>query len=449
MSNSNIVSEKIQVRITLLYNPWFFILDQAIRVLLLVLFIQNYFPTWIFITIQGILLYLWKFRYDKYLLELKSKYFKNINPEYLKINPEIFIEENIPQSLIAYQALIGFVFSFWFIYYIQDTLHWYNYLLNFFLSLIGCAIFLLPLVFSVKYRESKGILSAKASNVKTYKENNIPKSVVNDATKDFPDIFISDKLIVGNDFIDLDPIDLNDTRIAKLESELKNIQHRSETWMLESVFLGGLAFSGFLTVASANFIGREPEVFNTLLIHFQKYFSCCSQNQVSTWIGNISNNFCRNDLYILIMLLCLLSSVFFLLVLTLRLRLNSLYLNMDHLIRTLVIFNAKEEELFNLKTSNDSNDFQVRRLEKITKKINITLGDAENLLKELKPTSIIMNIYRNLAVVLFYFVLIISGFYFMPIIAFLIFSLAVFTQIFRLFETYSKIQLIRNLLKRH
>lgn len=149
------------------------------------------------------------------------------------------------------------------------------------------------------------------------------------------------------------------------------------------------------------------------------------------------------------MLLCLLSSVFFLLVLTLRHRLNTLSLNMDHLIRILIIFNAKEEELFNLKTEEQSNDFQIQRLEKISRKIDVALVDSENLLKELKPIAVIMNSYRNIAVFLFYLVLIISGFYFMPIIAFLILSLAIFTQIFRLFETYSKTELIRNLTNRH
>lgn len=449
MSNTNLISEKIQVRISLLYNSWFFILDQLIRITVLILYIQNYFPTWIFLVVQGLLIYALKYRYDKYLNKLKIKYNDNINSAYSNFDPEIYIEENIPDGLIAYQFLVGFIFSFWFFYYIQGTLYWYNYILNFIFSIFGCAMFLMSLAFSIKFQESKGILTAKAFNMKVFKENEELKTVLNDVSKEYPNIFVSDKLLEPNYQLELDPVDFNDTRIAKLESELKSIQHRSEAWMLESVFLGGLAFSGFLTVASANFLGKEPEVFNSFLTHLQNYFICCRNNQMSTWLSDISNNFFRNDLYIVIMLLCLLSSVFFLLVLTLRLRLNTLYLNMDHLIRILVIFNAKEEELFNLKLVDDSNDFQIQRLEKISKKINIALFDAENLLKELKPTAMMMNVYRNLAVFLFYLVLIVSGFYFMPIIAFLILSLAIFTQLFRLFETYSKIQLINNLLKRH
>jgi hypothetical protein len=149
------------------------------------------------------------------------------------------------------------------------------------------------------------------------------------------------------------------------------------------------------------------------------------------------------------MLLCLLASVFFLLVLTLRLRLNSLSLNMDHLIRILTIFNAKEEELYNAQYEGSLNDASSNRLKNIGKKIDHTLADANKLLKELKPTVAVMSIYRNVAVFLFFLVLIVSGFYFMPMMATLIFALAVFTQLFRILETYSKIGKIRALLKKH
>ncbi|MCV9930068.1 hypothetical protein OIU83_20575 [Flavobacterium sp. LS1R49] len=176
---------------------------------------------------------------------------------------------------------------------------------------------------------------------KIKKSKNIIESVYEDVSDIYPDLFVSDK-VVGYGAIELDPVDLNDTRIAKLESEMKNINYRSEAWMLESVFLGGLAFSGFLTVASANFLGKEPEVFSEFLRHFKIYYEKCFQNEITSWVTQIGNHFFRNDLYILIMLLCLLSSVFFLLVLVLRFRLNSLTLSMDHLIRILNIFNQKK-----------------------------------------------------------------------------------------------------------
>lgn len=447
--NSNLISEKLQIHIRFLYNPSLFICDQILRIIVLFFYIQNYLQTWLFLLIQFFLVLILFLRYQNYLEKLSIKYSEDINQDYKDKNPKIIFEESIPDGLAVYQALAGFIFSFWFFYHITDNHTWYSYIFNFVYSIFGFAICFAPLLFSIKFKESKGILSANAILEKTFIQNNQEKKTQSEVNKQFPNILKSDKLLDPNGTLELDPIDFNDTRIASLESELKSIQHKSEAWMLESVFLGGLAFSGFLTVASANFLGREPEVFKKFISHFKKYLSACSQNDLISWVDEIPKYFFRNDLYIIIMLLCLLSSVFFLLVLILRHRLNALFLNMDHLIRILIIFNAKEEELFNLKIEDNSNDFQIQRLEKISKKINTALLDAENLLKELKPTAVIMNSYRNLAVFLFYLVLILSGFYFMPIIAFLILSLAIFTQIFRLFETYSKVELIRNLLNRH
>lgn len=164
---------------------------------------------------------------------------------------------------------------------------------------------------------------------------------------------------------------------------------------------------------------------------------------------NSSIYFSRNDLYIVIMLLCLLSSVFFLLILTLRFRLNSLSLNLDHIMRILTIFNAKEEELYNNSENFDRKPNQVERFKKIQKKIDIALIDAEKLLIKIRPVFIMMSIYRTIAIFLFYLVLILSGFYFMPIIAVTIFGLAIFTYLFRKIETSLNIDEIKNRVKRH
>ena len=113
------------------------------------------------------------------------------------------------------------------------------------------------------------------------------------------------------------------------------------------------------------------------------------------------------------------------------------------------MFNAKEDELFNLDLDPNVNQFQISRLDKIQRKIHRALIDAERLLSELKPTVILMNSYRSIAVFLFYVVLILSGFYFMPIVAGVIVLLYVFTQVFGIFEAYTRIERIKNLLKRH
>jgi|GEM_PF-5793069 len=441
-------NSKIVVELKFKYSGWLFILDQLLRALLLVLYFKNYLPLWLFIILQVLLIVLLYYWNEKYKDRLNKKYIKYLNRRYRNENPTLKFNEEIPEILAIYQLLFGFFFSFWFIYKVIEPLAWYTYIFIFFLSLVGVVFCALPLAFSITYKESLGIISATPIRVKLrLNNNNEPTEIFEELGANYSDIFQSDKLI-GHGVVQLDAVDQNDVKIAKLESEVKNINFKSETWMLESVFLGGLAFSGFLTVASANLLGKEPDVFKTFLEHLRLYFNNCSVDQTLSWLTEIQNHFFRNDLYIIIMLLCLMSSVFFLLVLTLRLRMNSLSLNMDHLLRILLIFNAKEEVLINTNI-NEQNQTNEKRLEKIQAKINSTLTDSEKLLQELRPISILMKIYRNIAVVLFYCVLIISGFYFMPMVSLIILSLALFTQVFRLLETYTKIDKIRNLLNRH
>jgi hypothetical protein len=444
--------EKLQVKLLFKYEPLMFILDLFIRIVSFVMYIQDIIPTWLFITFQITLAIVEVFIHEEYKAKVIKKYKPFINPEYSKNGVEIVLDDNVPESMTGVQIIGGFCFSFWLMYHISDNHSWYMFLVFFGGAALGAFVLILPLFATTKFKQSQGPVSVKVSHkvpeVLDPKKEPVIKYI--DVTKQYPNILqLQTAPGAKDEVVTLDAVDYNDTQIASLESELKSINHKVDAYLMESVFLGGLAFSGFLTVAAANFLGRETEVFRQFIDHLTKFASTCSDEGMTAWFTEIPKYFLRNDLYILIMLLCLLASVFFLLVLTLRLRLNSLSLNMDHLIRILTIFNAKEEELYNAQYEGSLNDASSNRLKNIGKKIDHTLADANKLLKELKPTVAVMSIYRNVAVFLFFLVLIVSGFYFMPMMATLIFALAVFTQLFRILETYSKIGKIRALLKKH
>lgn len=448
MNESNLIDEKFSVNLEFKYSPLLFILDQIIRVIILILYLYYDFSSWYFVIGQVALLFIMSSINDKIQEFTISKYKNFVNPIYTSLNPTINISKNIPSKLEGYQMLFGYAFSFWFVYHIFDNHLWYHYILIVFLALFGLVLCMLALEFTSLNRTWRAAQTAQIIIIKTILENGEEKSVKEDATLKYPD-FLTQGIIVEPDPIDFDTVDLNDTKIAKLESELKSFNYKAEAWLLESVFLGGLAFSGFLTVASANFLGKETETFNLFIDHIKYYINTCTLHDVSYWYSNSSNLFSRNDLYIVIMLLCLLSSVFFLLILTLRLRLNSLSLNLDHIMRILTIFNAKEEEIFNNSGNLETQPNQVARFEKIQRKIDIAINDAEKLLVKIRPVFIMMNIYRTIALILFYIVLILSGFYFMPVVAVAIFALAIFTFIFRKIETYVNIEEIKRRVKRH
>lgn len=447
-SNSNLIKQKLIINIGFVYNPFFYCLDLSIRILFLFLYLKNYLPAWIFVIFQIVLLVIIGFINDNYKTNLITKYNAFINPDYTSIVKELKITENVPNKLLVTQLFIGYIFSFWFMYHIFENHSWYMYILIIILSFFGVFLFGLTLAFSVFYKESKGIILLNLILEKVIIENGQQKTVNINANKNYPNI-ITCGLSLDPDPIEFDTVDLNDTKIAKLESELKTITYRSEAWMLESVFLGGLAFSGFLTVASANILGKESKAFSSFLIHIHNYFNNCKLSDVSIWYSDINNHFHREDLYIVIMLLCLASSVFFLLILTLRIRLNTLSLSLDHIFRIATIFNSKEEELYNTQLNFEQNPHQVARFEKIQRKIDIALEDAEKLLIKIRPISVMMNIYRTIAIILFYLVLIISGFYFKPVIAVAILGLALFTYLIRKIETYASIEEIKKRVTRH
>lgn len=447
-NNSNLIKQKLIINIGFVYNPIFYCFDLFIRTIIFIFYLKDYLPAWIFVIFQIILIVIIGYINDFYKKKLIAKYNACINPDYVNIAKELKITENIPNKLMVVQLFIGYIFSFWFFYHIFQNHTWYIYILIIFLSFFGIILFALPLAFSVFYKTSKGITALNLVLEKVIIENDQQKIVNINANKNYPNI-ITSGLSLDPDPIEFDTVDLNDTKIAKLESELKTITYRSEAWMLESVFLGGLAFSGFLTVASANILGKESKAFNSLLVHIDDYFKKCELNEISFWYSDIDNHFHREDLYIVIMLLCLASSVFFLLILTLRIRLNTLSLSLDHIFRVATIFNGKEEELYNARLDFEQNPHQVARFDKIQRKIEIALEDAEKILTKIRPISIMMNIYRTIAIILFYLVLIISGFYFKPVIAIAILGLALFTFLVRKIETYASIEEIKKRVTRH
>lgn len=448
MDESNLIEEKISVNLNFKYTPLLFILDQALRIGALFIYLHFGFSAWYFLLIQLLILILTVAIANRIIESIRFKYKKFIDPLYQNLEPDIQISENIPSKLLGYQMFFGYAFSFWFFYHIFDNHLWYHYIFIIILSIFGLIPCVLSLVLTPLYQTSKGAKDFQIIVNKKILENELEKIVSEDATPKYQNFFTKG-VLVEPDIIEFDTVDLNDTKIAKLESEVKNVNYKAEAWLLESVFLGGLAFSGFLTVASANFLGKETETFQLFISHIKNYINSCNLNNISSLYINSSNYFSRNDLYILIMLLCLLSSVFFLLILTLRLRLNSLSLNLDHIMRILTIFNAKEEEIFNNSENLENNPNQVARFEKIQRKIDIALNDAEKLLIKIRPVFIMMNIYRTVAIFLFYLVLVLSGFYFMPVIAVAISGLAIFTFIFRKIETYISIEEIKRRVRRH
>jgi hypothetical protein len=126
-------------------------------------------------------------------------------------------------------------------------------------------------------------------------------------------------------------------------------------------------------------------------------------------------------------------------------------LKMDYLIRIMNIFNAKEEELINIKLENNNISSTIidNRAKRISKKITATLDDAKKLIKNISPVVALMSLFRNLGIITFYLILVSSGLFFSGALSLFILILAICTFFFRLIEAQAKLDKIRSILKRH
>lgn len=222
MNESNLVAEKISVNLIFKYSPLFFICDQILRISILFAYLYYNFSIWYFLLAQLALLIITGFINDKNQKKIKTTYKKFVNPKYVNLNPDIELSDNIPTKLMGYQMLFGYAFSFWFFYHIFDNHLWYHYILIVFLAILGLIPCLGALLITPIYRTSKGAQEVQVFIRKTIVENGLEKVVPVDATSKYQN-FITQGVVIEPDPIDFDTVDLNDTKIAKLESELKSL----------------------------------------------------------------------------------------------------------------------------------------------------------------------------------------------------------------------------------
>jgi hypothetical protein len=248
-----------------------------------------------------------------------------------------------------------------------------------------------------------------------------------------------------------DRLDANDGMIARMESELKGINSTVDSYMLESVLLGALAFSGFLTIVASNVISGSDDPFTAIIKKFTDSAGTVLFSQKGINTEEFSNLFEGSNLFIVIMFESLICSVFFIMVLTLRLKYSDMSLKIDYLIRVLNIFNAKEEELIVLKMDdkNQDNTRITERTRLLTQKIEAGIADASHLLSQIKPVVGIMSFYRHVGLLFFYLVLVTSGLYFSWFVSLAIMGVALTSKLYRATSLMTRMETMQRIVRRH
>lgn len=244
----------------------------------------------------------------------------------------------------------------------------------------------------------------------------------------------------------VDEVDFNDFEIARLDSDLKDISGRVDSYMLESVLLGALTFSGFLSIIVSDKWTSLNGLFERGLSGF---VNSIQQINATTFNSLITSMALPENLFRLLLAETLLCSLFFVLILGLRMRFTHLLVKANYLLEVLKALNNKEEDLFGLEMSGIKNDSLVQRRIRISKKISETIEHTSLMVQNIRPLERIMGVYRNLGLILFFIILVTSGLFFSPATSAFIIVLALFTWLYRIVETEVKRYHISTLLSQH
>lgn len=197
--------------------------------------------------------------------------------------------------------------------------------------------------------------------------------------------------------------DNNDRVIIGLESNLKSIKDRLDTYVLESALFGALAFSGFLQIMAENLINfNDLEKFsqNIHLISVQVVTFTTIDQTILAELGNKTSLFC------LISFETLLCSVLFLAVIATRLKFSDY---MDKISESLSLahnLNNKEEELLKY---GEIKEGAAERYKYIHHSIEDQLTSTKYFMDKISPISNHMRFFRNGGIMSFYIILISSS----------------------------------------
>jgi hypothetical protein len=221
----------------------------------------------------------------------------------------------------------------------------------------------------------------------------------------------SARLLPGEDHGQEPPensIDANDEVIIRLETLLGSISERVNTYTLESTLFGALAFSAFVTIVVSDKARIEAvaALFQDAGLALQAVvaFNPKLFGDALTQIAH------ENTLFAAIAAQTLLCSAFYLAVIVCRLRFNDLVGRSDYCIRVAAEFNRKENEVEALALQFEAPPARVAgRLEELTGKISESLRFADESMNTLAPIVRYMSLFRNMGVLTFLTVLVVSA----------------------------------------
>jgi len=218
--------------------------------------------------------------------------------------------------------------------------------------------------------------------------------------------------------------DRNDEIIVEVESRFKAVTSRLDAYVLESAILGALSFSGFLQIMAENLISFEDlAIFGStiyqILTNIVQFQPDQNQELFSTITG-------KTGLFSMVAIETLLCSLFFLTVITARLKFSNIGDRVDYSLNVAKAYNDKEEVLLEKKKSMRPEE----RMKFLSDKIKYSLLDAIDGLNRIQPINSFIQYFRNAGLATFFIILVSCSLFISGILAWIFSALAIFILVY-------------------
>jgi len=234
--------------------------------------------------------------------------------------------------------------------------------------------------------------------------------------------------------VGLGKIDANDEELTRLQTELTDVIRKVDSYTIESVLIGALSFSAFVTIVTSEKVGPESlyrlgSQFHALAIPFG----------LSTAVGSTGKTYSMDvhALFTVIALMALICAMFLMAVIAARLRFNMIIRPAQYSIQMASIFNDKEERLADQLAHWSMSEglsvadaYQNERLQQLRASMDHNLAEAKTEIDHLAPTISYMTLFRTLGVISFLITLVVSALWFAPLLAGLFLVLSIVTFVY-------------------
>ncbi|MCE2995412.1 MAG: hypothetical protein LW863_07435 [Flammeovirgaceae bacterium] len=220
-------------------------------------------------------------------------------------------------------------------------------------------------------------------------------------------------------------VDENDEVIVALETKLNSATSRLEAYVLESALFGALTFSGFLQIMATDLVSfKDLEDFASYIFSTAQAFIHLDGAQFDAGIIGLSN---KKSLFCLVSAQSLICSIFFLAVISSRLRFSDIADKVRTALNLAKAYNTKEEVLHD---EQEISGKTTKRLELLTAKVNEQLRQATLALEEISPVMQYMEYFRNAGILVFLIILISSSLFITSILGWTFLALTVATYLY-------------------